>query len=219
MSTTSYIEQRCTTDEAGDIAIYLGVPGTATPELRSIIGDHLLTWSDLFAYKNAEYGGGAAFDLGERGQFSDMYRKMIKLKRAMWDEDESVLNTEGVDEILMDLIGHCFLTLEMRKRARSGEYVECPRAESADAPQAPTLVSPEGGVRLAGTTRWEYSVVDTDDNCRREAESEEGFFSPWAEPPLTRMDLDLAAKVETCSSEPHKAHWRNKTISLACPGA
>jgi hypothetical protein len=89
-----------------------------TPELRAIITEHFPAWATLFASKNSEYGSGSAFELGQRGQFSDIYRKIIKLKRAMWDEDESVLTTEGVDEILMDMIGHCFLTLEMRSRER-----------------------------------------------------------------------------------------------------
>lgn len=89
-----------------------------TRELREIITEHFPAWAELFASKNSEYGSGSAFELGQRGQFSDIYRKIIKLKRAMWDEDESVLTTESVDEIIMDMIGHCFLTLEMRKRER-----------------------------------------------------------------------------------------------------
>jgi len=93
-------------------------PGDS-PELVTIVSEHLPAWLELFSSKNSEYGSGAAFELGARGQFSDMYRKMIKLKRAMWDADESVLKTEGVDEIINDLIGHCFLTLEMRRRDRA----------------------------------------------------------------------------------------------------
>lgn len=103
-------------DSADNVRVTFNVWQGDTPELRAIITEHLVNWADLFGRKNSEYGSGSAFDLGERGQFSDMYRKMIKLKRAMWDEDESVLTTEGVDEIIMDLIGHCFLTLEMRAR-------------------------------------------------------------------------------------------------------
>lgn len=103
-------------DAEGNIRVTVNVWDSDTPELRAIITEHFPTWAELFARKNSEYGSGSAFDLGERGQFSDIYRKIIKLKRAMWDEDESVLTTESVDEILMDLIGHCFLTLEMRAR-------------------------------------------------------------------------------------------------------
>jgi len=99
-----------------NVRVTVNVWASDTPELRAILTKHFPAWAELFARKNSEYGSGSAFDLGERGQFSDIYRKIIKLKRAMWDEDESVLTTEGVDEIIMDLIGHCFLTLEMRAR-------------------------------------------------------------------------------------------------------
>lgn len=85
-----------------------------TPEMRSILKEHLPKWLELFATKNAEYGGGSSFELGPRGQFSDMYRKMIKLKRGLWEDKEDELVSEGVDEILLDFIGHCFLTLVMR---------------------------------------------------------------------------------------------------------
>lgn len=93
--------------------------GDESDEMLEIIAGHLPQWADLFARKNAEYqdNNGGAFTLGERGQFSDMYRKMIKLKAALWDGNEGQLSTESVEEILMDMIGHCLLTLEMRRRA------------------------------------------------------------------------------------------------------
>lgn len=92
--------------------------GHESPELIEIVSEMLPAWAELFARKNAEYqdGIGSAFALGERGQFSDIYRKMMKLKLAMWEGKEDELTSEGVDEILMDLIGHCFLTLVMRQR-------------------------------------------------------------------------------------------------------
>lgn len=102
--------------------VTFNVDPSDSEELRAIIAHHLPQWADLFARKNAEYqdGNGTAFFLGERGQFSDMYRKMMKLKAAMWDDNEAQLVSEGVDEIIMDLIGHCFLTLEMRRRRMYG---------------------------------------------------------------------------------------------------
>lgn len=83
-------------------------------ELRAIFLEQLPQWAELFARKNSEYGDTSSMTLGPRGQFSDMYRKIIKLKRAMWDENESILVSEGMDEILRDLIGHAFLALNMR---------------------------------------------------------------------------------------------------------
>lgn len=144
-------------DSDDNIRVTLNVWAQDTPELRAIITEHLPAWAKLFARKNSEYGSGAAFDLGERGQFSDIYRKIIKLKRAMWDEDESVLTTEGVDEILMDLIGHCFLTLEMRARKRD-------RGEINDSRTSPKMTREEfeGMVKDAGmfVLPTENSTID-----------------------------------------------------------
>jgi hypothetical protein len=68
-------------------------------------------WLALFARKNRDYGSGSAYELGVRGQYSDIHRKMIKLKRAMWDGEQ--LDFEDTDEIIKDLISHLFLTLHM----------------------------------------------------------------------------------------------------------
>lgn len=52
---------------------------------------------------------GEAFrDLGMRGQYSDMHRKMAKLKRAVWDGE--VLLRETVPEIVGDLFGHVLIS-------------------------------------------------------------------------------------------------------------
>jgi len=89
------------------------IPGEGdSAELLAIAGTYMPEWLRLFAKKNADYGSGSAFELGERGQYSDIHRKMIKLKRAMWDGEE--LDFESTDEIISDLIGHLFLTLHMR---------------------------------------------------------------------------------------------------------
>lgn len=101
-------------------------------ELSEIVGLHLPNWLALFAQKNAEYqdGMGTAFVLGPRGQFSDIYRKMMKLKIGLWDGEEEKLTSEGVDEILMDMIGHCFLTLAMRQRAKQEAAIAAAHAEA-----------------------------------------------------------------------------------------
>lgn len=84
-------------------------------QVKDILTDVFPTWLDLFQMKSREYGD-AAFDLGPRAQFVDMNRKFVKLRRALWEGKE--LTTESIDEILLDLIGHAFLTLEMRRRER-----------------------------------------------------------------------------------------------------
>src|SRR3546814_15738351 len=77
-------------------------------------------WLRLFSEKNREYGDNAKV-LGLKGQFSDMWRKLGKLKSALWDDKE--LKFEGADEIMMDPLGHLFLTLQMMrvKEERSEE--------------------------------------------------------------------------------------------------
>jgi hypothetical protein len=63
----------------------------------------------LFEDKNRGYGD-TAYLLGARGQFADMWRKMGKLKHTLWDGNEPV--GEDIEEMLMDLIGHCALTID-----------------------------------------------------------------------------------------------------------
>jgi hypothetical protein len=52
--------------------------------------------------------------LGIPGQFAEIWRKIWKLKRAMWDGEELV--NESAREVLLDLIGHCFLAIDMIDR-------------------------------------------------------------------------------------------------------
>lgn len=94
-------------------------------QLRNILLQHLPEMLRLFIKKNGEYGAGDASSgtaLGQKGQFADIWRKIGKLKTAIWDGNEHKLVSEGVNEILMDLIGHCFLTLHMRQLEIEQEY-------------------------------------------------------------------------------------------------
>src|SRR5262245_16570135 len=50
-------------------------------------------------------------ELGVQGQFSDIWRKVGPLKRALWEGKE--LPGESPREICMDLIGHCLLTVAL----------------------------------------------------------------------------------------------------------
>jgi hypothetical protein len=47
--------------------------------------------------------------LGIKGQFSDINRKFWKLYNAIWLDQP--LTREGVDQVVADIIGHCFLLL------------------------------------------------------------------------------------------------------------
>lgn len=65
--------------------------------------------TDLFIRKNAGYGD-TGYVLGARGQYADMNRKMGKLKHTLWDGNDPV--GESNEEMLMDLMGHCGLTID-----------------------------------------------------------------------------------------------------------
>jgi hypothetical protein len=59
---------------------------------------------ELYLRKTKDYGG-LSGGLGPKAPFVDMWRKIIKLKRCMWDGVP--LKFEQTDEIVMDLIGTC----------------------------------------------------------------------------------------------------------------
>lgn len=98
--------------------------GDESDQLHDILAEHLPDMLELFIKKNAEYGSGEQSSgtyLGARGQFADIWRKIGKLKIGLWDGNEDQLTTESVDEILRDMIGHCFLALQLRELARRQE--------------------------------------------------------------------------------------------------
>lgn len=84
------------------------------PNARQILEEFLPRWVDKYLEANAHYGDASADGLGIAGQFSDLYRKIIPLKRYMWDGLD--LTREPPVEILYDFIGHAFLTIGMIER-------------------------------------------------------------------------------------------------------
>lgn len=71
-------------------------------------------WLEQFQRKAADYNDNQNENhrvLGVRGQFADIWRKIGKLKKALWEGQPLV--GEQPREILMDLIAHCFLTIAM----------------------------------------------------------------------------------------------------------
>jgi hypothetical protein len=63
-----------------------------------------------------EYGEGAADELGLAGQWGDLYRKIKKLKRPLWEGDREALTRESPRQVLQDIIGHALLALDMIER-------------------------------------------------------------------------------------------------------
>jgi|SRR5215831_5582451 len=73
------------------------------------IEEYLLPeWLKLFREKNMDYGDDSG-KLGVKGGFVDIWRKVLKLKRSIWDGKP--LRGEQPPEICLDLIGHVFLLL------------------------------------------------------------------------------------------------------------
>lgn len=79
-------------------------------QLKRVVLDVLPSALELFARKNEDYGD-LAETLGERAQFVDMWRKMGKLKRSMWEGEQ--LQFEQPKEILQDFVGHVLLTIDL----------------------------------------------------------------------------------------------------------
>jgi hypothetical protein len=82
-------------------------------------------WTTQFLDKNSDYNTASSTHglapviepadvLGVAGQFAEIWRKIWKLKKAMWDGN--VLAFEQPREVLLDLIGHCFLAIDMLDR-------------------------------------------------------------------------------------------------------
>lgn len=81
-------------------------------------GDGLHKWLRHFLSKQVDYGDHAN-ELGAKGQYADMYRKWPKIRKVLWEDGELV--GEQVDEVVLDLIGHCFLTLMFLAKEK-GEF-------------------------------------------------------------------------------------------------
>ena len=92
----------------GQIEITIDNPPTVAAQqiLMNVLPEVLR----LFLAKNKDYGDEmGVMRLGPKGQFVDIWRKVGKLKGALWDGKE--LAGEQVPEIMMDLIGHLLLAL------------------------------------------------------------------------------------------------------------
>lgn len=80
-----------------------------------LIRRHLPPALELFRSKSRDYsersGIFTADLLGAKGQFAEIWRKIPKLKKGMWDGEE--LKNEVVEEILYDILGHVLLALDM----------------------------------------------------------------------------------------------------------
>lgn len=77
-----------------------------------IVTDVLPKVIELYMKKSRDYGGNvmSMLKLGPKASFVDLWRKVGKLKRCLWDGEP--MQGEQTDEILADCIGHILITLD-----------------------------------------------------------------------------------------------------------
>jgi hypothetical protein len=105
-----------------------------------------------FRSKSVDYGD-AFEDLGLAGQYSDMHRKMRKLRKAMWHEENLI--GEQPEEILEDLLGNILISLYLYDREQDPTYQRAfgsqPRSGQDTQPQRAIAAAKEGGKRQQAT--------------------------------------------------------------------
>lgn len=83
----------------------------ATTELEHILTEAKKMWQE----RRGDYGD-AFIELGPQGQFSDIWRKVFKLKRSVWDGIE--LHGESPEQIAMEIIPHCLMLVYLIRQER-----------------------------------------------------------------------------------------------------
>ncbi len=86
--------------------------GQAPPSFEHTM-DALMDAIELHYEKAKDYDGDEN-EFGLKGEIIGITRKVRKLKRVLWDGKDPLF--EGAQEITMDLIGSCLLTLRMQKQ-------------------------------------------------------------------------------------------------------
>lgn len=96
-------------------------------------------WWEEFEAKNRDYQtstGNVSENFGLMGQYMKLTDKIHKLRKSMWDAEvikeamgqglsnpkpdvTTPFQFEGTEEILRDIIGHCFLALDFIEQKRS----------------------------------------------------------------------------------------------------
>ena len=97
---------------------------------------------ERFENKAADYGE-VFRELGLGGQYSDMHRKMHKLKKAMWDRE--MLKGEQPEEILSDLFGNILISLYLYGPTKASPWTASAQPSSGQdtGPQGPVPQSVE----------------------------------------------------------------------------
>lgn len=82
-----------------------------TKVAKRILQQHLPKAMEHFLARNAEYGE-EAHVLGIKGQYADINRKVIKLKRYLWDDVPVQPGAESIEMISQELIGHLLILID-----------------------------------------------------------------------------------------------------------
>lgn len=110
---------------------------------------YLIIREQLWERGHDNYGD-AFLDLGPKGQFSDIWRKMKKLKKAIWDEEPLV--GEQAEQIAAEIIPHLLMLIFMLNHP---ELVR---------PQIPDLVQQVATINYDGR---ELAVMIVDEMSKR----------------------------------------------------
>jgi hypothetical protein len=85
-----------------------------------VFAELLPEWEKLFETKNAGYGEYDG-ELGPMGEVVELHRKLGKLKRAFLEKADTSNWDESPREVVLDMIGHCFLLLYVLDEAGSAD--------------------------------------------------------------------------------------------------
>lgn len=88
-----------------------------TKVAKRILMRHLPEAMEHFLQRNAEYGE-EAHVLGIKGQYADINRKVIKLKRYLWDDVPVPPGAESIEMISQELIGHLLILIDELDKER-----------------------------------------------------------------------------------------------------
>lgn len=112
---------------ADDASMTIPMPRVKTKVAARIISEHMPEALQHFLKRNAEYGEDNDFNLGVRGQYVDISRKVQKLKRRWWDNHDVAPGSESDKVVVMELIGHLLMAMDMmREEAEAANDTEWP---------------------------------------------------------------------------------------------
>lgn len=112
-----------------------------TKVAQAIFTKHLPAWINLFLQKNASYGESGYHDLGIKGYWPEIRRKLARLERALWRDEDTSIWTEQPTEIIFDLIGTLLMCYDL---LATEQTFPSPTPGAAQKTRAHYSVGPDG---------------------------------------------------------------------------